>query len=246
MEWFYAEGGNRLGPAAPVAFEDLIKNGIIKPQTLVWSSGMNDWQPWGQIVADTATCAASGGRYWQRGMVPYEGRFISADHKEEFFQRLREGVQQPGVMVYGGFWMRFLAKLIDFVIGWVVGMIINVGLAMVYFSSFIFRPHSTDHGAVGKLLAYQGTSFLAQRVFTLLYDWFFLSRFAATPGKMAVGLKVVRSDGSRVSGGRIIGRCFSEWLNVMTLMVGYIVAGFDDERRALHDRICDTRVIKAR
>ena len=27
------------------------------------------------------------------------------------------------------------------------------------------------------------------------------------------------------------------------LLIGYIIAGFDDEKRALHDRVCDTRVI---
>jgi uncharacterized RDD family membrane protein YckC len=32
----------------------------------------------------------------------------------------------------------------------------------------------------------------------------------------------------------------------MILYIGYIMAGFDDEKRTLHDRICDTRVIKTR
>ncbi len=26
-------------------------------------------------------------------------------------------------------------------------------------------------------------------------------------------------------------------------MIGFIIAGFDDQKRSLHDRICDTRVI---
>jgi uncharacterized RDD family membrane protein YckC len=78
------------------------------------------------------------------------------------------------------------------------------------------------------------------------YSWFFLKRYAATPGKMALGIKIVRSDGSPLSTGRILGRYFSEMLSTMILMIGYIMAGFDDERRALHDRICDTRVIKSR
>jgi uncharacterized RDD family membrane protein YckC len=30
------------------------------------------------------------------------------------------------------------------------------------------------------------------------------------------------------------------------LLIGYIMAGFDDEKRALHDRVCDTRVIYKR
>jgi uncharacterized RDD family membrane protein YckC len=27
-------------------------------------------------------------------------------------------------------------------------------------------------------------------------------------------------------------------------MIGYIMAGFDSQKRALHDLLCDTRVIK--
>jgi uncharacterized RDD family membrane protein YckC len=28
--------------------------------------------------------------------------------------------------------------------------------------------------------------------------------------------------------------------------IGYIIAGFDEQKRALHDRICETRVIHSR
>jgi len=87
---------------------------------------------------------------------------------------------------------------------------------------------------------------LVGTVIGVTYAWFFLSRFSATPGKMALGLKVVRSDGSVLSTGRIIGRYFSEMLSGMILCVGYLMIGFDEERRGLHDRICDTRVIKTK
>ena len=101
MEWFYANAGNRMGPVTPVVFEGLIKDGVVKPETQVWSKSMADWQPFSQVAADTATCAASGGRHWQRDMLAYEGKFISAEHKEQYFQRLREGVLQTGQMVFG-------------------------------------------------------------------------------------------------------------------------------------------------
>ena len=32
---------------------------------------------------------------------------------------------------------------------------------------------------------------------------------------------------------------------VLILGIGYIMAGFDEQKRTLHDRICDTRVIKS-
>jgi uncharacterized RDD family membrane protein YckC len=64
-----------------------------------------------------------------------------------------------------------------------------------------------------------------------------IGRYAATLGKMACGLRVVMSDGGKVTYGRSLGRHFAK------LLSGFM-AGFDDEKRALHDRICDTRVIK--
>lgn len=244
MEWFYANAGNRMGPVSPVQLAGLINDTTIKDDTLVWSHGMTDWLPYTQVKGDTAVCAASNGLYWQRDMVPYEGKFISVEHKEAFFQRLREGVTQPGSMIYGNFLPRFCAKFIDGIIGWVVGVAINAGISVVFFGKFIFNPKPTTPEIAGKFLAYQGVCFLAGIIWAIAYAWFFLSRYEATPGKMALGLKVVRSDGSKLTTGRIIGRYFSEMLSAMILCIGYIMAGFDEERRALHDRICDTRVIK--
>jgi uncharacterized RDD family membrane protein YckC len=96
------------------------------------------------------------------------------------------------------------------------------------------------------LVEFQAISAVTNICLAILYAVFFISRYSATPGKLAVGLKLVRSDGSPLSTGRIIGRYFSEWLSSITLLIGYIMAGFDEEKRALHDRICDTRVIRAK
>jgi uncharacterized RDD family membrane protein YckC len=60
---------------------------------------------------------------------------------------------------------------------------------------------------------------------------------------MALSLKVVRADGSKVSYMRAFGRAAAEIVSGILLLIGYIIAGFDDEKRALHDRMCDTRVV---
>jgi uncharacterized RDD family membrane protein YckC len=62
---------------------------------------------------------------------------------------------------------------------------------------------------------------------------------------MALGLKVVRPDGGPITAGRAAGRYFAKMISGMILMIGYIIAGFDSQKRALHDMICDTRVIKS-
>jgi uncharacterized RDD family membrane protein YckC len=76
------------------------------------------------------------------------------------------------------------------------------------------------------------------------YEGVFVSRFGATPGKMALELKVVRPDGGPISLGRAIGRYFAKIVSWMILAIGFIMAGFDSQKRALHDMICDTRVVR--
>jgi uncharacterized RDD family membrane protein YckC len=75
------------------------------------------------------------------------------------------------------------------------------------------------------------------------YNTFFIGKYAATPGKMAVGLKTIMADGSSVTYARALGRAAAEIINYFTCLIGYVIAGFDSEKRALHDHICATRVI---
>ena len=56
----------------------------------------------------------------------------------------------------------------------------------------------------------------------------------------------MRPNGGPIGLGRAFGRYFAKILSGLILMIGYIMAAFDSEKRALHDMICDTRVIRAR
>ena len=67
---------------------------------------------------------------------------------------------------------------------------------------------------------------------------------SATPGKMALRLKVVTPEGAPVSYGRSFARAFSMILSGIVCYIGFIIAAFDEEKRALHDHICGTRVVR--
>jgi uncharacterized RDD family membrane protein YckC len=108
---------------------------------------------------------------------------------------------------------------------------------------FTPEPVSGSEGLVQMILFQVITTLLGFGI-GVAYCLFFIPRYQATPGKMALGLKIVRADGSPLSKGRIVGRYFAELVSGMILMIGYIIAAFDDQKRALHDMICDTRVIK--
>src|SRR5207237_3864453 len=79
----------------------------------------------------------------------------------------------------------------------------------------------------------------------LAYSTFLVGKYGATLGKMACGLRVVTPTGGKVSYGVACGRFFAEILSGLLLCIGYIMVAFDEEKRGLHDRICNTRVIRA-
>jgi uncharacterized RDD family membrane protein YckC len=257
MQWYYAVGDQRQGPVEHAEFERLVSNGTIKSDTLVWRQGMSAWQAYSAVVGapavgtavddGTEVCAVSGKRYPRRDMINYEGKWISAEHRDQYFQRLREGVAQPGEAPvpgpfgYAGFWRRFVARMLDgFIQGFVLAPIVIGGALMIGTSTAV------QQGNTGAILVFQLLIQLFAMGVGLAYDIFFIRKYDATPGKLAMGARLLRPDGSKLSIARIIGRYFAHLLIGFTLLIGYIMAAFDAEKRALHDRICDTRVVKTR
>lgn len=47
--WFYASEGKQQGPYPEGQFRDLIAQGVVRPDTLVWSEGMAGWQKAAEI-----------------------------------------------------------------------------------------------------------------------------------------------------------------------------------------------------
>ena len=47
--WFYASEGKQQGPYPEAQFRDLVAQGIVRPDTLVWSEGMAGWQKAAEI-----------------------------------------------------------------------------------------------------------------------------------------------------------------------------------------------------
>jgi uncharacterized RDD family membrane protein YckC len=169
--------------------------------------------------------------------------------KNNYVQKLREGVVpvQPAFR-YGGFWIRVAATLIDSIILGVVGSSVEFLLLGKAFRPLTqIQPNSSPAEALsafGALMGALAGSTLISIVIGGCYEGFFVSRVGATPGKMALSLKVVRPNGDPVGLSRAVGRYFAKWLSSLTLCIGYIIVGFDSEKRGMHDMICDTRVIK--
>jgi uncharacterized RDD family membrane protein YckC len=194
-------------------------------------------------------CAECGRPTMPDELASFNGHMVCPECKNTYVQKLREGVT-PGVVAfhYAGFWIRFVASLLDGIILAVVAGILSAFFLPSFMPREIIRGNPTPEESVAMLapmLGMMGVSILVNMLVACSYETFFVARLGATPGKMALGLKVVRPDGGPVSAGRAAGRYFSKLISSMILMIGYIMAGFDSQKRALHDMICDTRVIKS-
>ena len=242
MDWYYAESGRQIGPVNELAFNNLVNAGTIKADTLVWRPGMTGWQSWGSMggVAGASTgvafCSECGRQFSTDDLAVFGNTYVCAACKPVFTQKLREGLAIGQTLPYAGFWIRFLAIVVDWLI---------LGVLSSFYSGPLILILGFDPRDIAKILLIEaivgGLSFIVG----LAYETFFVGRYGATPGKMICHLKVVRPDGSRITYARSLARHLAKILDSFTLLIGYIIAAFDDEKRSLHDRICDTRVIKA-
>ena len=77
-----------------------------------------------------------------------------------------------------------------------------------------------------------------------LYEAIMLSAAPqATLGKMAVGIIVTDEHGQRLSFARATGRHFAKYLSTLTLLIGYMMAGWTERKQALHDFIASSFVV---
>jgi len=153
-------------------------------------------------------------------------------------------------VAYAGFWLRFLALLIDNVLlglGFVlivIPLIFLTGLRGV-----IDDIHPNEElNDVGMFMLF-GLIFLAATV-SLILTWLYhalmeSSVWQATLGKRALGLVVTDMAGQRVSFGRSTGRHFGKIItNLVPAFIGYIMAGFTERKQALHDMMAGCLVLR--
>ena len=159
MNWFYVDGGQQRGPVTDEQLDALFQSGNINEETLVWSEGMADWQPYGKVkpveapppqprqpdapppVEATwpsvqtpgAVCVECGKMFNRDEMIRHGNVYVCASCKPIFLQKLGEGVKiQTGELEYAGFWIRFAAKMLD---GLIIGFVV---FAPIFIFVFLF------------------------------------------------------------------------------------------------------------
>ncbi len=250
MEWYYAVTDGKVGPVPQAEFDALVQAGKVGPETKVWHDGMVTWALYGDLApastfpAPVTTglhrCAECGALFPEAEMIAFEHARVCAACKPVFVQKLKEGIAPPGgPLNYAGFWIRAGAYLIDYIIV----QITNFFVVFVMMAAGL-SVERLPAGTSSHFRALNGAGTLLVSGIGVLYAVFFNGAFGATPGKMCLKLKIVRSDGRPITYLRAFARYFAQILSALFFGVGFMMASWDSQKRALHDTICDTRVIR--
>jgi uncharacterized RDD family membrane protein YckC len=264
MKWYYADGAEQTGPVTEPQIENLFHAGRINSSTLVWHDGMGSWLPFGQVkpalieaaqiksdvagqrpllapdlAASEVVCSECNQIFPRAQLILIRDFWICPYCKPAFVQKLKQGTIAGRRLVFAGFGVRLIAKLLDSLIfGGAIGLIV-LAAASIFFSG----ETTSKEVVAGRLLivlAVIGGSILL----ILPIKIWCLATQGGTPGKRLCKLRVIAASGENLGWGRATGRIFAEWITQLTFSIGYIIAAFDIEKRTIHDHIAGTRVVK--
>jgi uncharacterized RDD family membrane protein YckC len=150
--------------------------------------------------------------------------------------------------IYGGFWIRLLAHLIDHAI---LGAVAAPLFFITVLPSIIRIAHQAERdqepspeliiAIVSSALVYIALAFVGQWLYEALLT---SSSWQGTIGKRVLRLKVVDEAGNRIGFGRATGRFFAKILSSMFFCIGFIMIGFTERKTGLHDMLAGTKVMK--
>jgi uncharacterized RDD family membrane protein YckC len=151
---------------------------------------------------------------------------------------------------YAGFWLRFLALLMDTAIMGIGFVLLLIPLIFLTgLGGFIGEIHPDEDTSDVGIFMLMALIFLAATL-SLVFTWLYhalmeSSEWQATVGKKLLGLVVTDRAGQRVSFARSTGRHFAKIItNMVPAFIGYIMAGFTEKKQALHDMIAGCLVVR--
>ncbi|GAB3512230.1 RDD family protein [Pseudoxanthomonas daejeonensis] len=272
-EWYYADRQRRqIGPQPAEALVQRFRAGEIDAATLVWRDGLPAWQPLGSLraelgledaaatldfriepvlaasvpPADATPAAAPGGG----GVAPASAGAYSPYSAPVAMMDVRAGADpvHGGDVVMAGLWRRFAASVVDGLVTGVLSYALLIPLMLVFGMSLSSLAQNELAGAGASVTFLFLNYAISFGVPMLYFAWMHSSGTQASLGKMAVGAKVVRTNGEPIGFGRALLRYLAYLLFVLfTCGLGVLISGlmvaFTERKQALHDMLCDTLVV---
>jgi uncharacterized RDD family membrane protein YckC len=135
---------------------------------------------------------------------------------------------------YAGFWRRFLAFLIDYIlISLFQSVLMQFGVLPAVQVGTIPAPEQSV-----RILA---VAFVVWGAYFILFE---ASPWQATLGKRALDLIVTNMDGSRPSFAKTAGRNLGRLLSLVILGMGCVMAAFTEKKQAMHDLLAGCLVMR--
>ncbi len=155
---------------------------------------------------------------------------------------------------YAGFWLRFVAYIVDYIIIQIAQSIIIFPLLSIFGISFYSFNEDIDweYMSEGEIVALVATAIgaagaaitIALLIQVLYYTFMEASKYQGTVGKLVLGLKVTDMEGNALDFPKAFIRNLAKILSGMILLIGYIMAGFTDKKQALHDIVAGALVVR--
>jgi len=156
-----------------------------------------------------------------------------------------------GGVEYAGFWLRFVAYLIDGLVSVAAFLILLVPLFILTGAGAALSKIGSGEDISDNVAAFMGIGFIFGFFgIILVVSWLYYalsesSSWQATLGKKILNLKVTDMSGQPISFGRASGRYFAKIITGMIpLFIGYIMAGFTEKKQAIHDMIASCLVLR--
>ena len=208
--------GEEYGPVTLAELKGWVVDGRVAGRTRVQRSGTEDWLPAARLTE----------------LQPEVGRADVV--AEAAWQREAEAV---------GFWPRLGAHLVDLLVLYGPSLLLWGWLVKTFNLHPVDLSQITTGADLMKALPSLGQQALVSVCLWLVYSVPFNGRYGATLGKLMLGARIVRLDGTNIGYRLALIRFLGTQLSQLFLWAGYLLILFRPDKRALHDLIAGTRVI---
>jgi uncharacterized RDD family membrane protein YckC len=250
--WYYADRNRqRRGPVEDAELVRQFHQGEIALNSLVWRDGLGEWQPLRDFSDELALHQAPTETFYAApGPVAAPAAAGAADSPyapPAAALTSEDALHAGGEVVHAGFWKRFAASTIDGLLVGVAMLIVLVIGAAVLGVGMSTIASDVASGTIGVFLIV-GIYLVPIALQAVYFTWMHASSQQATLGKRAVTVKVVRSDGRRISTGRSLARfCAYFFMHLfscgITSLASAFMIGLGQRKQGLHDLVADTLVV---
>lgn len=231
-----------MPPVSLQGLQDLIRAGTIQRQDRVWTQGLDNWTPAGNVpaLASFFMNPVSAQPVIPTPMpvqppIPMAGP-LPTPPPDAMLQYQTPPWAYAQYVHYAGFWRRFAAYIVDGVLLWIVQ---SISMLMIGVNPLTPTFNHTSPAYHPMLFPVQISGYAIAWLYCALME---SSSLQGTVGKLVLDIKVTDLDGNRISFGRATGRHFAKIISSIILCIGYMMAGWTERKQALHDMMANTLV----